>query len=229
MCQFSKRNLKRNTQFYSVKTNQSNCQHRWGTVQSHLMILLQAPHTGVLPLSSGACCAACRMELRFCIGVGWTGCWCWVTTVLVLSGRKRSAKLRSVTHGGRTEGAELPASSDAVLEPGPEKPRWFVLEITPLTNTLLWLNSFAKERGTLLCNVHTTSSCLLWQLYVWRFCSWCLCIDTYKNLLAQPLLDAAGGFFYASAGAETHHLVYLLPGPWQVRELAQGCGEKMTN
>lgn len=50
-----------------------------------------------------------------------------------------------------------------------------------------------------------------------------------KNLLAQPLLDAAGGSFYASAGAETHHLVYLLPGPWQVRELAQGCGEKMTN
>lgn len=90
-------------------------------VRPHLMILLQAPHTGVLPLSSGACCAACRMELRFCIGVGWTGCWCWVTTVLVLSGRKRSAKLGSVTHGGRLEGPELPAAAAAVLEPRPDK------------------------------------------------------------------------------------------------------------
>lgn len=91
--------------------------------QSHLMILLQAPQSGVLPLSSGACCAACRMELRFCIGVGWAGCWCWVTTVLVLSGRKRSAKLGSVTHGGRLDGPELSAAaaSAAVLEPEPGK------------------------------------------------------------------------------------------------------------
>lgn len=82
--------------------------------KSHLMILLQAPHTGVLPGSSGACCAACMMELRFCIGVGWTGCWCWVSTVLVRSGRKRSAKLGSVTQGGLL-GAEEPDS--AVLDP----------------------------------------------------------------------------------------------------------------
>lgn len=81
------------------------------------MILLQAPHSGVLPLSSGACCAACRMELRFSMGVGCTGCWCWVTTVLVLSGRKRSAKFGSVTHGGRTEGPEPPEALAAVLEP----------------------------------------------------------------------------------------------------------------
>lgn len=87
------------------------------------MILLHAPHSGVLPLSSGACCAACRIELRFCIGVGWTGCWCWVRTVLVLSGRKRSAKLASVTHGGRLEGPERPAAAGAVLDstPGGEK------------------------------------------------------------------------------------------------------------
>ena len=71
------------------------------------------------------------------MGVGWAGCWCWVTTVLVLSGRKRSAKLGSVIQGGREEGPELPpppppaaaaaaavsaaAAAAAVLEPGPEK------------------------------------------------------------------------------------------------------------
>lgn len=85
-------------------------------VQPHLMILLQAPHMGVLPLSSGACCAACRMELRLCIGVGWAGFWCWVTTVLTLSGRKRSAKLGSATHGGRQEGAELFGAAAALVD-----------------------------------------------------------------------------------------------------------------
>lgn len=85
-------------------------------VQPHLMILLQAPHMGVLPLSSGACCAACRMELRLCIGVGWAGFWCWVTTVLTLSGRKRSAKLGSETHGGRQEGAELFGAAAALVD-----------------------------------------------------------------------------------------------------------------
>lgn len=84
--------------------------------KSHLMILLQAPHNGVLPLSSGACCAACMMELRFCMGVGWAGCWCWVSTVLVRSGWKRSAKLASVTHGGLL-GAEEPDAAAAVLDP----------------------------------------------------------------------------------------------------------------
>lgn len=115
MCHFSNSTFI----FYSGEMDQTVTTDVTG--RSHLMILLQAPHTGVLPLSSGACCAACRMELRFCMGVGWAGCWCWVTTVLVLSGRKRSAKLGSVTHGGLTEGPELPAAAAAVLEPGPEK------------------------------------------------------------------------------------------------------------
>lgn len=92
----------------------------------HLMILLQAPQTGVLPLSSGACCAACRMELRFCMGVGWARCWCWVTVVLVLSGRKRSAKPGSVTHGGRQEGPELPAAAAAVLDPEPTRTNKYI-------------------------------------------------------------------------------------------------------
>lgn len=112
------------------------------------MILLQAPHTGVLPLSSGACCAACRMELRFCIGVGWTGCWCWVTTVLVLSGLKRSAKFGSVTHGGRLEGPELraAAAAAAVLEPGPETDtEQFVLELQHNGKTWQRLNNFTSE------------------------------------------------------------------------------------
>ncbi len=53
----------------------------------YLMILLHAAQSGVQPLeSAGFCCAACMMELRFCMGVGWTGFWCCVTTVLVLSG-----------------------------------------------------------------------------------------------------------------------------------------------
>lgn len=90
-------------------------------VQPHLMILLQAPHMGVLPLSSGACCAACRMELRLCIGVGWAGFWCWVTTVLTLSGRKRSAKLGSETHGGRQEGAELFGAAAALVDSAHQK------------------------------------------------------------------------------------------------------------
>lgn len=90
----------------------------------HRMILLQEPQTGVLPVSSGACWAACRMELRFSMGVGWAGCLCWVITVLVLSGRKRSAKLGSVTHGGREEGPELVAAAvAAVLEPEPKPDR----------------------------------------------------------------------------------------------------------
>lgn len=114
-------------------------------VQSHLMILLQAPQSGVLPLSSGACCAACRMELRFCIGVGWAGCWCWVTTVLVLSGRKRLAKLGSVTHGGRLDGPELSAAaaSAAVLEPEPgkktKKNGAMCFRIAALRKAWLWL------------------------------------------------------------------------------------------
>lgn len=106
---------------------QTKCQS--DTVQMtppHRIILLQAPHSGVLPLSSVGGCAACRMELRFCIGVGWTGCWCWVTTVLVLSGRNRSAKFGSVTHGGLEDGAEAPAAAAAVLEPGSKTQRWFV-------------------------------------------------------------------------------------------------------
>lgn len=88
--------------------------------KSHLMILLQAPHTGVLPQSSGACCAACIMELRFCMGVGWAGCWCWVSTVLVRSGRKRSAKLGSVTQGGLL-GAEEPDAASLGMGGGYNK------------------------------------------------------------------------------------------------------------
>ncbi|TNN24166.1 hypothetical protein EYF80_065711 [Liparis tanakae] len=92
--------------------------HLWSLNASapHLMILLQAPHSGVLPPSSVCCAAACRMELRFCMGVGRAGCRCCVSTVLVLSGRKRSAKFWSVTHGGRDEGPD-PPGPPAAFEP----------------------------------------------------------------------------------------------------------------
>lgn len=82
---------------------------------AHLMILLQAAQTGVRLLSGAPCWAACMMELRFCMGVGWAGWLCWVSTVLVLSGRYRSAKPGSVTHGGRQEGVE---AGPAVLPTG---------------------------------------------------------------------------------------------------------------
>lgn len=68
--------------------------HRQRAAGTHLMTLLQAAQSGVGllpppvpgPLAPGPCCAACRMELRFCMGVGWAGCWYCVITVLVLSG-----------------------------------------------------------------------------------------------------------------------------------------------
>lgn len=143
-------------------------------VQPHLMILLQAPQTGVLPVSSGACWAAWRMELRFSMGVGWAGCWCWVNTVLVLSGRKRSAKLGSVTHGGREEGPEWPPVATAVLEPKPKADRSILI---------------CRFKKYPALNQPTT------QIYVLHFC-WssragrdvALVLTLNKNLLAQMLL-----------------------------------------
>lgn len=150
-------------------------------VLSHLMILLQAPHTGVLPLSSGACCAACRMELRFCMGVGWTGCWCWVTTVLVLSGRKRSAKPGSVTHGGRLEGPERPAAAAAVFDSGAEE-RHRDLSLNdsiPQGASFFVISTLSPD----VCCPSPVRHMVAADAHVLTF---------HKNLLAQPLLEAAG-------------------------------------
>lgn len=52
-----------------------------------------------------------------------------------------------------------------------------------------------------------------------------------NRFTAQEHLRTSRCFSAAAeaAAAETHRLVYRLPGPWQVTELAQCCGEKMTN
>lgn len=48
------------------------------------------------------------------------------------------------------------------------------------------------------------------SLYVSRCCSWCSCIDTYKNLLAQPLLDAAGFFFFFTLQQEQKLTIWFI-------------------
>lgn len=68
--------------------------------------------------------------------------------MLVLSGRKRSAKLESVTHGGRQEGPELPAAAAAVLEPEPGKKKNWVICLNRSTQNLAGtLNNLTTGRG----------------------------------------------------------------------------------
>lgn len=50
--------------------------------------------------------------------------------------------------------------------------------ITALWKTWLWLWIISQRGETLLCKIHIPSRCLLWQLYVSHYCSWCSCIDT---------------------------------------------------
>lgn len=153
-------------------------------VWPHRMILLQEPQTGVLPESSGACWAACRMELRFSMGVGWAGCVCCVNTVLVLSGRNRSAKLGSVTHGGREEGPELAAAAAAaaVLEPEPPQKKQKTDRTVSIhrCRNIRGFEPSTQEKGHLCCRCDSCSRHAV-----------ALASTLNENLLAQMLLGSS--------------------------------------